>query len=87
MRKVGVYADEVAQLIGATLTQPRDADVAVQTVCLLLLLLHTAGRASTYMPSKHTNFYMTVWSRAIMMYHRRSMHIKVFYEQCIYRLY
>jgi hypothetical protein len=42
-RKVGVYADEVAQLIGATLTRPRDGHVAIQTVCLLLLLLHTAG--------------------------------------------
>jgi hypothetical protein len=38
---------------------PLDGDAAVQNVVLLLLLLHTAGRPSTFMPTSETSFHMT----------------------------
>jgi hypothetical protein len=59
LRKGALYSGDVAVLISTALRDPIDGDVGVQWLCLCLLLLHTAGRPSTFMPGKYTDFSLT----------------------------
>ncbi|WVR08303.1 hypothetical protein IAU60_005355 [Kwoniella sp. DSM 27419] len=61
LEKVALYSEEIALMIDAVLTEPTDANVAVQFAFLLVLLMHTAGRPSSFMPSSATSFYLQ-WS-------------------------
>jgi hypothetical protein len=59
--KLMINSKDISAAITHTLRNVHDGNIAVQHVLELLLLLYSAGRASTLCPSSGTSYFLT-WS-------------------------
>ncbi|OCF57950.1 hypothetical protein L486_03974 [Kwoniella mangroviensis CBS 10435] len=67
--KVALFCEDIGMMVSSTLRYSKHGDVALQHVVLLLLLLHTGGRPSTFMPSSDSGFFFK-WSDIVWIARR-----------------
>ncbi|OCF72116.1 hypothetical protein I204_07381 [Kwoniella mangroviensis CBS 8886] len=57
-QKLAIYSEEIGLMIESVIKHGRHGDVSIQDALFYLMLMHTAGRPSTFIPTRSTNFFL-----------------------------